>query len=255
VPTRYHLADHVATLTLDRPDAFNAFDIPLLESFSEAIERLENDDDAWVGVVTGEGKAFSAGADLKTTIPAILKETRTEPALPPTIMRGQTASKPLIAAVNGVALGGGFEVVLACDLRIASDKARFGSPEVALGLIPGWGATQRLPRQAPWAVAARIVLTGEPLSAAEALAVGLINAVVPADDLMDEAYALARKVCSCGPLAVRAAKQAMLAAFEEPLARGLEIEDEIFKSLGDTRDLQEGISAFFEKRPPQFKGQ
>jgi enoyl-CoA hydratase/carnithine racemase len=170
-------------------------------------------------------------------------------------MRGQTASKPLIAAVNGVALGGGFEVVLACDLRIASDKARFGSPEVALGLIPGWGATQRLPRQAPGAVAARIVLTGEPLSAAEALAVGLINAVVPADDLMDEAYALARKVCSCGPLAVRAAKQAMLAAFEEPLARGLEIEDEIFKSLGDTRDLQEGISAFFEKRPPQFKGQ
>jgi enoyl-CoA hydratase len=151
-----------------------------------------------------------------------------------------------------MALGGGLEVVLACDLRVAAENARFGAPEVTLGLIPGWGGTQRLPRQLPWAVAARILLTGQPLTAQEALSVGLVNAVVPAADLTAEARRWAETLCKCGPLALRAAKQAMLEGLHLSLDQGLAVEHRLFNSLAYTNDVREGLAAFAEKREPRF---
>jgi enoyl-CoA hydratase/carnithine racemase len=255
VPVRYEVESHIATITIDRPEAFNSIDLETWAAFSEATARLEEDAEAWVGIVTGAGnRAFSAGADLRSTIPRMLDDPDHNPyAAPPTIMRGQTITKPLIAAVNGLALGGGLEVVLACDLRVAAENARLGAPEVTLGLIPGWGGTQRLPRQLPWAVAARILLTGQPLSAQEALQVGLVNAVVPAAEVMAEARRLAESLLKCGPLALRAAKRAALEGYDLPLAQGLALEERLFNSLAYTEDVREGLSAFSEKRPPQYK--
>jgi enoyl-CoA hydratase/carnithine racemase len=141
----YELSGHIATITLDRPDALNSIDLDTWQAFSDATARLESDENAWVGIITGAGdRAFCAGADVRSTIPRLMDDPKNNPySEPPTIMRGQTVTKPLIAAVNGMALGGGLEVVLACDLRVASETARFGTPEITLGLIPGWGGTQR----------------------------------------------------------------------------------------------------------------
>lgn len=255
MPVRYEVEGHIATITIDRPNAFNSIDLETWAAFSETTGRLEEDSEAWIGIVTGAGnRAFSAGADLRSTIPRMLDDPDHNPyAAPPTIMRGQTVTKPLIAAVNGLALGGGLEVALACDLRVASEKARFGAPEVTLGLIPGWGGTQRLPRQLPWTVAARILLTGQPISAQEALQVGLVNAVVPAEDVMAEAHRLAETLLKCGPLALRAAKRAMVEGYHMPLEEGLALEERLFNSLAYTEDIREGLAAFSEKRPPQYK--
>ena len=252
----YETADHIATLTINRPEALNSIDLETWRELSEACARLEADDDVWVGIVTGAGeRAFCAGADLRETIPALIDDPRGNPYdEPPTIMRGQTVTKPLIAAVNGLALGGGLEIALACDLRIAAEGARFGSPEVNLGLIPGWGATQRLPRQLPWAVAARIALTGDQLGADEALQAGLVNEVVPADRLQAAARQLARKLCSRGPLALRAAKRAMIEGAELPLDEGLALEHRLFDDLAYTEDAKEGVAAFQERRAAAFKG-
>ncbi len=255
MPVRYEVESHIATITIDRPDAFNSIDLETWAAFSEATERLEGDAEAWIGIVTGAGsRAFSAGADLRSTIPRMLDDPDRNPyPAPPTIMRGQTVTKPLIAAVNGLALGGGLEIVLACDLRVAAENARLGTPEVTLGLIPGWGGTQRLPRQLPWAVAARILFTGQPLTAQEALQVGLVNAVVPAADVAAEARRLAEGLLKCGPLALRAAKRAALEGYHLPLEEGLAIEERLFNSLAYTEDVREGLAAFSEKRAPQFQ--
>lgn len=255
MPVRYETDAHIATITIDRPDALNALDLDTWRAFGEATQRFEDDPDAWVGIVTGAGdRAFCAGADIKTTIRRLMDDPRDNPYdEPATIMRGQQLTKPLIAAVNGVALGGGLEVALACDLRIASDRARFGAPEVNLGLVPGWGGTQRLPRQVPWAVAAKLILTGEMISADEALRAGLVNAVVESAQLMDEARKLAQVIASRGPLAVRAAKRAMVEGYSLPLDVGLVLEHQLFDDLAYTDDVQEGIAAFEGKRSPDFK--
>ena len=157
MPVNYELTGHIATLTLDRPKALNSIDLETFQAISEAIQRLENDAEAWVGILTGAGdRAFSAGANLRETIPRMLKDPKNDPFdAPPTLWRGQKVTKPIIAAVNGLALGGGLEVALACDIRLAADTARFGAPEVGLGIIPGFGATQRLPRQIGWSDAPR----------------------------------------------------------------------------------------------------
>jgi len=255
MPVHYELAGHVATITLDRPDALNAVDLDTWQAFSDATARLEADPEAWVGIITGTGRAFSAGADLGSTIPRMLDDPDRNPYEgPATIMRGQTVTKPLIAAINGHALGGGLEIVLACDVRVAAESARLGTPEVTIGLIPGWGGTQRLPRQLPWAVAAGIVLTGQPLTAQEALRVGLVNAVVPAENVLAEAGRWADSMCKCGPLALRAAKRAMVQGCQLPLEEGLAVEERLFNSLAYTDDVREGLAAFAEKRPPVFKG-
>jgi enoyl-CoA hydratase/carnithine racemase len=256
MPVNYSCNKGVALIVLDRPAALNAIDLEMWQALSDATQRFEEDETARVGIITGSGdRAFCAGADIKTTIRRLMDDPRGNPyPAPPTIMRGQIVTKPLIAAINGVALGGGLEIVLACDLRIASKTARFGAPEVTLGLIPGWGATQRLPRQLPYAAAAKLVLSGELIAADEALACGLINAIVEPGELMDAATHLAETLCSRGPLALRAAKRAMIEGSSRSLEAGLQLEQELFDSLAYTTDIGEGIAAFEERRPPQFKG-
>lgn len=253
MPVRYELDGHVATITIDHPAALNAIDLETWQGFAEATQRLEGDEQAWVGIITGAGeKAFCAGADIVETIPRLMRGPA-EDDPPAMIMNGQQLSKPVIAAVNGVALGGGLEIVLACDLRVSAENARFAAPEVGLGLIPGWGATQRLPRELPWALAARLILSGDLIDATEALRIGLVNEIVPAAMLMSRVGEIAEGLSRRGPLALRAAKQAMLAAYELPLREGLKVEQRAFLSLAGTEDLREGLAAFAEKRAPKFR--
>ncbi len=215
---------------------------------------FRDDPEIWVGIITGAGeKAFCAGADIKDMLP-FMKETGGKPwAFPANPMRGLELYKPLIAAINGLALGGGLEIALACDIRIASENARLGTPEVTLGLIPGWGGTQRLPRISPWAKAAEIVLMGKPIDAQEAYRIGLVNKVVTQAELMPTAKEYAEAICQVGPLAVRAAKQAMIRGYSLPLDDGLRLESSLFDYLLGTEDFAEGTAAFTEKRKPNFK--
>jgi len=216
--------------------------------------EFRDDPELWVGIITGaRTRAFSAGADIKDMLP-FAREHRDDPrALPPSIMRGLDMWKPLIAAVNGLALGGGLEIVLACDIRIASEKARFGTPEVTLGLIPGWGGTQRLPRMLPWCKAAELLLMGRPIDAQEAYRIGLVNKVVPQEQVMPVAKEWAEAICQAGPLAVRAAKEAMIKGSSMPLEDGLQLESSLFNRIMDTEDYAEGIAAFNEKRKPVYR--
>jgi enoyl-CoA hydratase/carnithine racemase len=161
--------------------------------------------------------------------------------------------KPLIAAINGVALGGGLEIALACDIRIASEKARFGLPEITLGLIPGWGATQRLPRMIPWCKAAEILLMGKPIDAQEAYRIGLVNKIVPPEEVMPTAREWAETICQAGPLAVRATKEAMLRGIGMTLEDGLRLENDLEGYVLGTEDFIEGTTAFAEKRKPDYK--
>ena len=252
----YEVKDHVATITIDREKALNSIDLDTWSELSEAIKRLNNEKDSWVGIITGAGeKSFCAGADLRTTIPRLIDDPNNNPyEEPPTIWRGQTAIKPLIAAVNGMALGGGLEIVLACDLRVAAEHATFGSPEVKLGFIPGWGGTQRLPRQLPWAIASQICLTGDPITAKEALQYGLINKIVTSNTVIEEAQKIAQTLCQRGPLALNAAKRAMEEGMQMTLNQGLELEHELFDELAYTADAKEGVAAFAERRTANFEG-
>ncbi len=252
----YEKKDRVAYFTLNRPEALNAFDPPSLEEFSKALIDFRDDPEAWVGIITGAGeRAFSAGADLVQSIPRLLSRDGPEPwRPPPTILRGLTIYKPFIAAINGLAMGGGLEVALACDLRIAAEKATLGQPEGRWSLIPGWGGTQRLPRNLPYAKAAEMILMGRSITADEALRLGLINAVVPLPQLLPTATQWAQEICKLGPLGVRAAKEAMLRGLDLTLQEGLRLEEMVFDSLRFTDDAQEGPKAFAQKRPPVFKG-
>jgi len=250
----YKTEGRIAVFTIDRPEALNAINVQAMQELHEAMVSFRDDSELWVGIITGAGgKAFSAGADIRDMLP-YLKEIRDRPwAFPAIPMRGLELWKPLIAAVNGMALGGGLEIALACDIRIAAENARFGSPEVNLGLIPGWGATQRLPRVIPWAKAAEILLTGKPIDAQEAYRIGLVNQVVPQDQLMPMAKEWAEAICQVGPLAVRAAKEAMIKGYSLPLEEGLRLENSLFNYLLGTEDFIEGTSAFTERRKPDFK--
>ena len=250
----YQKEGRVATITINRPDAFNSINVQTLQELHEAMVSFRDDTDVWVGILTGAGsKSFSAGADIREMLP-FMKSISGKPwQLPDTPLRGLKLYKPLIAAVNGIALGGGLELMLICDIRVAVDTARFGSPEVNLGLIPGWGATQRLTRSIPWAKAAEIVLTGKQVNAEEALRIGLINQVVPREKLMETARQWADDLCKVGPLALRAAKEAMLRGYSMPLDDGLHLEADLFDYLLGTEDYMEGTTAFTERRKPNFK--
>ncbi|MBI4332505.1 MAG: enoyl-CoA hydratase/isomerase family protein [Chloroflexi bacterium] len=251
----YEKKGRIATITFNRPEAFNAMDPTTLQEFSASLMDFREDADSWVLIVTGAGeKAFCAGADVKSMIP-LMREWREKPWLmPPSIVRGMELAKPVIGAINGLALGGGCEIALACDLRIASEKASFGTPEVKLGLIPGWGGTQRLPRMIPMAKAAEILLTGAAIDAQEAYRLGLVNKVVPPAQLMPAAQEMAEAICKNGPLAVRAAKEAMIKAKSLSLEEGLRLEWTLFSNLFLTEDFKEGTGAFVEKRKPNFQG-
>ena len=252
----YELSDHICTITVDRERALNSLDREHYAAFSEACGRFADDADAWVAIVTGAGtRAFSAGADLRDMIPALMDEPAKERlTLPPTIMRGQFIAKPMIAAINGFALGGGLEVALACDIRIAARGARLGQPEVGLGLLPGWGGTQRLPRLLGESRAMEILLTGAPVDADRAYEIGLVHRVVGADELMSAAREMAERICQNAPLAVRACKEAAVRGAETSLEDGLRIEQLLFERLAYTDDMKEGVSAFSERRDPEYHG-
>ncbi len=251
----YKKEGRIAIFTINRPEALNAMNVQGTRELSEALIDFRDDPELWVGIITGAGdRAFCAGADIKDMLPFLKENVQQSPwAMPATHMRGLELWKPLIAAINGVALGGGLEIALACDLRIASAKARLGLPEVTLGLIPGWGGTQRLPRMVPWCKAAELLLMGRPIDAQEAYRIGLVNIVVPPEAVMPTAREWAETICRAGPLAVRAAKEAMIRGSSLTLEEGLRLENDLEAYVTSTEDFTEGTTAFTEKRKPDFK--
>ena len=247
----------IALLTLNRPHALNALDQDSLGLLARAWANFAADPDAAVLIVTGAGRAsFCVGGDLKEWLAqdrdphaAGLMDSLLTP------MRDTRMYKPVIAAVNGHCLGGGFELALACDLRLASCTARFGLPEIKRGIFPGQGATQRLARVLPYNLAAEMLFMGEIIGAEEAQRLGLVNRVVNQEDLLPLAKSWARKLAGRPPLALTAAKEALLAGYDLPLAEGLTLEGRLRKEIGQTRDAREGRTAFVEKRKPVFKGE
>ena len=250
----YEKKGKIAYITINRPDALNALNPETYGELSDALIDFRDDDNSWVVIITGAGdKAFCAGADIKEMLP-LLEGLRNEWwRLPPTIMRGLELWKPVIAAINGFALGGGLELALSCDFRIAAENAKLGLPEVTLGLIPGWGGTQRIARVIPKAKAAEILLMGQQVNAQEAYRIGLVNRVVPQSELLTEATAWAEKLCAIPPLAVRAANEAMCKGLDMTLEEGLDLETKLEDFLFTTEDSKEGRSAWAEKRKPNLK--
>lgn len=250
-------SDGIAAITLNRPAVLNALSTALLSELADALRELDADRGVRAAIITGAGeKAFAAGADI-----AEFKQIDGAVAGSAFARRGQAivaqiahTRVPVIAAVNGFALGGGCELALACDIRIASDNARFGQPEVNLGLLPGYGGTQRLTRLAGMGAAMYLCLSGEMIDAQEALRIGLVQKVVPQASLPDEARRLAGVIASKAPLAVEAAKRAIVAGAETSLDRGTELEALHFGSMMTTVDFREGTAAFLEKRKAAFTG-
>ena len=251
----YEKKGKIAYITINRPEALNALNPETYQELSQALLDFRDDAESWVVIITGAGeKAFCAGADLKEMVP-VLEGLRNEWwRLPPTIMRGLELWKPVIAAINGFALGGGLELALACDLRIAAENASFGLPEVTLGLIPGWGGTQRLPRAITKAKAAELLFLGQRIDAQEAYRIGLVNKVVPQSQLLSGAQEWAERLCEIPPLAVSAAKEAMMKGLDISLEEGLGLETKLEDFLFTTEDSKEGRAAWQEKRKPVLKG-
>jgi enoyl-CoA hydratase len=244
----------VALVTIDRQEALNALSFDLLDELADELDRLDADERCRAIVITGAGtKAFAAGADIKElavqTPITLTNENRFA-----VWDRISSVRTPMIAAVRGVALGGGCELAMSCDMIVAGDDAKFGQPEIKLGVMPGAGGTQRLTRAIGKARAMELILTGRTMSAAEADAMGLLTKVVPADSTLDEALALAARVAAQPPVAVRAAKQAILRAHELALSAGLDFERRAFFLLFASDDQTEGMAAFSEKRPPDWTG-
>ena len=251
---RVSVADGVAVLTFDRPEVRNALNLETVREGEVALTDLAADAAVGALIVTGAGdKAFVSGADISD-----LRERTRDDGLAGInssfFAAGERFPRPTIAAVNGYALGGGCELALACDLRIAAETAKFGQPELGLGIIPGAGATQRLPRVVGLGRAKHLILTGEIIDAAQALAIGLVSAVVPAGELHTKAQDLARRVLRQGPLAARLAKVAMNASMRVDLDSGLLIETLAQALCYQSDDKQEGMTAFLEKRKPHFTG-
>ena len=245
----------IALFTLNRPEKHNALTPDLLRELEAAMFEFMEDPELYVGIITGAGqKAFCAGADIKEMLP-FTRATKDCPWKAPTsIMRGQYVTKPLIAAVNGVAFGGGGELALACDIRIASENASFRWPEPSLGIMPRLGGTQRLPRLVGYNRAMSILLTNEKVDAQKALQIGLVEQVVPQEQLMDAAMEVANKICALAPLAVRGIKRAVRYGIEMDMEDGLDLENRLAMPLFDTEDYAEGRAAFAETRTPEFKG-
>ena len=250
----YTKEGRVAIFTINRPQAMNTMDMEAVRELHKAMIDFRDDPELLVGIITGAGeKVFSAGADMRDTLPFMKEHGSISEEFPAMPWRGLDIWKPLIAAINGVAAGGGTELILACDIRIASENARIGLPEVSVGLIPGWGGTQRLPRAIPRAKAAELLFMGKAIDAEEAYRIGLVNKVVPLEQLMPTAREWAEIICQRAPLAVRAAKEAMVRGLSMTLENGLELENSLENYLFGTEDFTEGITAFLEKRKPDFK--
>jgi enoyl-CoA hydratase len=248
--------DHVVILTLNRPDKLNALNEELLSELASAVTGLEGDPAARVAILTGAGeKAFAAGADIaamaEMTPTQATRFARLGHRLGTAV---EQASLPVIAAVNGFALGGGCELALCCDFVYASDRAKFGQPEVGLGILPGFGGTQRLARRVGAARARELCMTGDAVGAEQALQMGLVNAVVPHAELLPRVREVAKKIASRGPLAISAVKRTILRGADMALASANELEVGAFAALFGTHDQREGMRAFLEKRPAKFEG-
>ncbi len=250
------IKDGVATITINRPDKLNALNDQVVDELAQAAERVATEPAIRGVIITGAGtKAFVAGADIgdlarQGPFDGKARALRGQAML----RRLETCGKPVIAAVNGYALGGGCELAMACHLRLASESARFGQPEVKLGITPGYGGTQRLPRLVGKGVALQLILTAEPIDAREAHRIGLVNKVVPGDQLLAEAEKMVRGILAMGPLAVRLALEAVDQGLEMTLEEGLLLEANHFGLLASTNDMKEGLTAFLEKRAPRFEG-
>jgi enoyl-CoA hydratase/carnithine racemase len=243
----------IAYMTINRPEAMNSLSIEVRDGLQAAYKDFQDNNDLWVAILTGAGdRAFSAGADIKGFRPATAEETEAGKAIEKPL-RPDTIWKPFIAAIHGYCLGGGCELAMTCDIRIAADNAQFGQPEVNIGFMPGGGGTIRMPRFIPRAVAAEILLTGKRIDAAEAFRVGLVSRVVPHDKLMDTAKEIADTIISRGPLGVRATKEAMIRGYSMTLEEGLALEKQLVAKIRATEDFMEGARAFAQKRPPQYK--
>jgi enoyl-CoA hydratase/carnithine racemase len=249
----FDVQNHIAFFTINYPQYMNALDAAALIKLNTAVKEFNDDSGLRAGIISGSGsKSFCTGFNLKTS------GTSSDSGKPETqdinFLKGFNTNKPLIAAINGAALGGGLELALMCDIRIAASHAAFGMPEVLHGLMPGWGGTQRLPRQISKCRAAELIFTGKTIDAAEAYRIGLINYVVNAEELMETAVSEAELICRAAPLAVQAAKEAMNRGSEVSLEDGLSIEQALLLYLQGTEDFKEGIRAFRQKRAPEYRG-
>lgn len=246
----------VGIITIDRPDAMNSLNEDVLNELSAAVDAAEADKDVKCIIVTGAGRAFVAGADIAGMQPLNEVDGYEWGRLGQQVFRKiETLKKPVIAAVNGFALGGGCELAMACDIRIAGEKAKFGQPEVGLGITPGYSGTQRLPRLVGKGKAMELILTGEIIGAEEAEKIGLVNKVVAQEELMDQAFAMAEKISKNAPLAVSYSKKAIAEGLEvADMDEAIMIEAKLFGKCFATEDQKEGMSAFLEKRPAAYKG-
>ena len=250
------VADALATVTVNRPDKLNALSATVVAELHDAARALRADAAVRGVIVTGAGpKAFVAGADIAEFAALGVREARAMALAGQAMVAAfEGMGKPVVAAVNGFALGGGCELAMACHLRIASENAKFGQPEVRLGLIPGYGGTQRLARLVGKGRALHLLLTGETIDAQEAYRIGLVTKVVPAEALLAEAAALLRTILANGPVAVALTREAVERGLGMPLADGLALEADLFALVAATEDMKEGTRAFLEKRPANFKG-
>jgi E-phenylitaconyl-CoA hydratase len=247
----YDKKGKIITITLDLTETLNRIDGESFRALSDALMDFRDDPEAWVAIITGMGEVFSTGADHNKLLrPWADKSFQ----VPPMITRGLEVWKPLIAAINGPARGGGLEIALACDIRIVSENSYLQLPEVGRGLIPGLGGTQRLPRMISPAKAAEMILLGTPISAEEAYRLGLVNKVVPLDQLIPTAKEWADRICENGPLAIRRAKEAMIRGRNMVLEDGLDLELAFFEEMLQSEDYKEGLRALAEKRKPEYKG-
>jgi len=252
----FDVRDGVAFVTINRPDKLNALNDQVVEELADAAERIATEPPVKGAILTGAGtKAFVAGADIGDLAKQGPFDGKARALRGQAVLRRlETCGKPVIAAINGYALGGGCELAMACHLRIASETAKFGQPEVKLGIAPGYGGTQRLPRLVGKGVALQLILSGEMIDAREAHRIGLVNAVVAPAQLLAEAERTLRGILAMGPLAVRLALEAVDRGLDMTLDDGLLLEANHFGLLAATRDMKEGLAAFLEKRPPRFEG-
>lgn len=252
----YEKRDLIALITINRPKVLNALNRRTLEELDDAVRGVIADDEVRVGILTGAGqKSFVAGADINELAQQTPVAGRDYGLYGQSVLdRIENSPKPFIAAINGFALGGGCELAMACALRIASENTKLGQPEVKLGIIPGYGGTQRLARLVGKGRALQLMLTGEQIGAEEAYRIGLVNEVVPPADVLAEAENLARKIAANAPLAIRFCLEAVHRGFDLPQAEGLFLEATLFSLCCTTEDMKEGTKAFLEKRPAKFMG-